>query len=78
LDNARLLLTNYPPVYQGGDKFFSNSLPLKKVEYLTDDIETHNLYGDYDPLLKNRVNGLIENNFYGVPYIADGNKLIYV
>jgi hypothetical protein len=31
-----------------------------------------------NPFLINRANGLIQNNFYGVPYIVEGNKLMFL
>jgi hypothetical protein len=83
LDNAIRLLEEYPPKYER--VFGSRSLPLKRVEYVdgTHFSEEYAQYSHHEgysdnPLLKNRVNGLIENNFYGVPYIAEGNKLMFI
>jgi TPP-dependent indolepyruvate ferredoxin oxidoreductase alpha subunit len=59
-------------------------LPLKLFEAMDNDVEFVTGYegrpnGEgIHPLLKNRVNGAIENNFYGVPYIAQGNKLMFL
>jgi hypothetical protein len=78
LENAARLLNDFPPVYEG--KFASNSLPLKRLEVRTSDTgEGSPMYGDEpNVFLKNRANGLITSNFYGVPYITEGNKLMYV
>jgi hypothetical protein len=78
LKNAARLLNEYPPVYEGS--FSSHTLPMKKVEVRTaDTAEPNPMYGDeHSVFLKNRANGLISSNFYGVPYITEGNKLMYV
>jgi hypothetical protein len=90
LENAAKILSNYGPVYEG--KLGSNTLPMRKLEqvkgkgvpinakypvYPTGYEGLENGEG-YNPLLKNRANGLIVNNFYGVPYITEGNRLMFL
>jgi hypothetical protein len=87
LDNAATILTKYGPKYEG--TIGSNTLPLRRVEPVgAVTIRGEESYatgyeglinGDaYNPLLKNRANGLIVNNFYGVPYITEGNRLMFL
>jgi hypothetical protein len=78
------LLTKHPPKYYP-DKVKESALPLKLLEQVNgSEIEIVTGYeggpngGGINPLLKNRVNGAIDNNFYGVPYIAEGNRLMFV
>jgi hypothetical protein len=82
------LLTKYPPIYKPSiDNTSPNSLPVRLFEPMDSEVKFVTGYegrqiGDErnidDALLKNRVNGSIENNFYGVPYIAEGNRLMFV
>jgi hypothetical protein len=87
LVNAATILSEYGPKYEG--TIGSNTLPLRRIEpvkgvvikgedkYATGYEGLINGEG-FNPLLKNRANGLIENNFYGVPYITEGNKLMFL
>jgi hypothetical protein len=87
LVNAATILSEYGPKYEG--RIGSNTLPLRRVE----PIEGVSITGEdkystgyeglingegFNPLLKNRANGLISNNFYGVPYITEGNRLMFL
>jgi hypothetical protein len=80
LENAARLLEEYPPEYEG--TFYSRSLPKKRLEVKTEEAAgaSRELLEDLEanPLLKNRANGLISSSFYGVPYIAEGNRLMFV
>jgi hypothetical protein len=73
---AAKLLTTYPPK--------NNSLPKKLIYPMNTSIKTPTGYEDptgrdtLNPFLINRANGVIINNFYGVPYIAEGNKLMFI
>jgi hypothetical protein len=89
--NAVKLIEKYYPPYHEGD-VTSESLPQKRInkanisadfasEYSLEHATGYEemLNGEkYNPLLINRANGLIRNNFSGVPYIVNGNKLMYV
>jgi hypothetical protein len=85
-ENAMRLLREYPPIYQEG-MLNSNTLPQKRINPISQyDNETHIINGyedllngeSYNPLLINRANGLIDNTFSGIPFIVDGNKLMFV
>jgi hypothetical protein len=90
IGNAARILADYGPVYEG--KVGSNTLPMRKLEQVKGkSIPDNNKYpvyptgyeglenGEgYNALLKNRANGLIVNNFYGVPYITEGNRLMFL
>lgn len=81
-EGAMQLLTKYPPRYEPTTA--SNSLPKKIIEKINNvgiDIVTghEGPNGEgFNPAIINRVNGAIVNNFYGVPYITEGNKLMFV
>jgi hypothetical protein len=88
LNNMYYLTTEYKPKYRGlneaGDK---TMIPLKRLAtpYSEKDIPKSNRFeGDSLEaqekrfLLRNRSHDLLEQNFAGVPYIAEGNRLVYV
>jgi hypothetical protein len=87
IQDAATILTKYGPKYEG--TIGSNTLPMRRIEpirSLTVPGENNyatgyeGLFNDegFNPLLKNRANGLITNNFYGVPYITEGNRLMFL
>jgi hypothetical protein len=87
LQSAATILTKYGPKYK--HEVSSRTLPLRRVNYVSETEKTavNKLSTGYegspdgdgiDPFLLNRANGLIQNNFYGVPYIVEGNKLMFL
>jgi hypothetical protein len=88
--NAARLLNHYYPPYQAGN-LESDTVPQRRVDPVKTSTVTNGnslervtgyegmTNGEtYNPLLKRRANGLIGNNFQGVPYIVDGNQLLFV
>jgi hypothetical protein len=71
MEGAALLLERYKPVYE--NTLLNNQLPLRRLEPSNDMPDE-----DVNPFLINRQNGHIISNFYGVPYITEGNKLMFV
>jgi hypothetical protein len=88
LESAADLLTNYGPKYE--HLIGSNTVPLRRINYVPEKNEAvpkNSIRTGYEgspegedinPFLINRANGLIQNNFYGVPYIVEGNKLMFL
>jgi hypothetical protein len=87
LNSAGKLISEYGPKYSRAVD--SASLPLRRVNYVKEQNAQNKLKTGYEgreeeegreinPFLINRANGLIQNNFYGVPYIVEGNKLMYL
>lgn len=80
-DSAEKILTKYRPLYDNSHlitdpsefKGFSGQLPAKLLDGNNYDNEKN-----IHPRLLNRQNGYIVNNFYGVPYIVEGNKLMFL
>jgi hypothetical protein len=72
-EGAELLLTKYGPMYDNTK--INNQLPLRRLELSSTAPDIRN---GINPFLINRQNGYIINNFYGVPYIAEGNRLMFV
>jgi hypothetical protein len=72
LDGASTILKEYGPIYD--NTYANNQLPLRRLE-LSPSIDQKK---DINPFLLNRQNGSIINNFYGVPYITEGNKLMFL
>jgi hypothetical protein len=81
LESAEKILTRYKPIHNNGHmisdasefKEYKNQLP-EKLLYGNNYSREKNI----PPFLLNRQNGYIVNNFYGVPYITEGNKLMFV
>jgi hypothetical protein len=72
-EGAELLLTQYPPLYDNTK--INDQLPLRRLELSN---TAKDVREGINPFLINRQNGYIINNFYGVPYIAEGNKLMFI
>jgi hypothetical protein len=88
--NAIRLLDHYYPPYQEGN-LGSDTIPQRRVNPVkTTEVTNNNSLErvtgyegmtngqEYNSLLKRRANGLIGNNFQGVPYIVDGNQLLFL
>jgi hypothetical protein len=77
MGGVETLLMKYPPIYDNTG--INDQLPLKRLDTLgMKNTGDENNEGPPSPLLINRQNGYIVNNFYGVPYITEGNKLMFV